>query len=198
MPQHSRRQILAAVGLGATTAIAGCGGSGDRGTATPRRATPSQPQGDATVAASNPVTGASSITAITSPIGASVRGQAFETLAVTYDAGFDLSGLRGESATIYVGEELGAAETAPVTAATVSDDGTSVTFAIGDGSSLGETQQVVAEYGGVRMPDRPGEYAVTVTLNDSASETGTVTVEETAGPITSTFEIGRASCRERV
>lgn len=188
MHQHSRRQILASVGLGAAVAIAGCTGSDDQGTATPDRATPSQPQGDATVAASNPVTGARSANSITSPVGASVSGQQFETLSVAYDDGFDLSNVQGQSATIYVGEGLGTVQTATVADTTVSDDGTVIAFTLDGAITLGEAQQVVAEYGSVRMPASAGEYAVTVTLNDTASETGTVTVERTASRITSTFE----------
>lgn len=177
---------------GTAVAVAGCTGSDSPGTATetstPQRATPSQSQGNATVAASSLVTDSSSVNSLTSPVQPSVSGQPFATLSVRYDDGFNLSGIEGEEVTIYVGEQLGAAQTATVSDATVSDDGNTVTFTLAESITLSENQQVVVEYGGVEMPGRPGEYAVTVTINDTASETGTVTVEETVVEITSTFE----------
>lgn len=186
MRQYRRRQILASTGLGAAVAIAGCGGFGGSGTDTESRATPSKPQGNATVAASSLVTGSSSVNSLTSPVNESVSDQQFETLTAEYDEGFDLSGVTGEAVTIYVGEELGSAQTATVTDVAV--DGDTVTFTLEGSITLNSAQQVVAEYGGVEMPERAGEYAVTVIINETASETGTITVEETAIEITSTFE----------
>ena len=190
MRQQSRRRILASLGLGAVGAIAGCGGSESEATETETedRATPSQSQGNATVAASSLVTGTNSTNSLTSPVEASVSGQQFSTVSVEYDEGFDLSGIEGEEATIYVGEQLGSAQTATVTDATVSDDGNTVTFTLDESITLSESQQVVVEYGGVELPGRAGEYAVTVTINETASETGTITIEETAQEINSTFE----------
>lgn len=202
MSRYSRRQILSAIGISSTLGIAGCSESTDPGTSagtptdtgtpastgTPAPATPSAPQGNATVATSSLSTESTGSNSMTVPVSASVDGQTFDSVTVTYDSGFDLSGVVGEEATVYVGEGLSTAQTVTVTASTVTDDGSSLELTLDGSVTLADGQQVVVEYEGVRMPDREGTYAVTITLNGTASETGTVEITRTAGPIASTFE----------
>lgn len=198
MNRYSRRQLLSAIGISTAIGIAGCSGATETATSTstgtptatgtPAPATPSAPQGNATVATSHLATGSTGSNSMTVPVSASVNGQTFESITVAYDAGFDLSGVVGEDATVYVGEGLSPAQTVTVTAATVTDDGTAIELTLDGTVTLSDGQQVVVEYEGVQMPDREGTYAVTITLNGTASETGTVDITRTAGPITSTFE----------
>lgn len=191
----SRRQVLYAVGTGLSVAVAvaGCSGSSDdsstaEATPTPGPHTPSKQQGNATVAMSATTTGSSSVTSLTSPVTANVDGDSFETVTVDYDDGFDASSVEGEDVTVYVGEQLGSAQTATVTDATVSEDGTRLALTLDGSITLADGQQVVVEYDGVRLPARPGRYAVTVTVNEIASETGVVEVADTARRISSEFE----------
>ena len=193
MDNSNRRQFLGAVGTGLALGVAGCSGSTDEdstpeSTPTPGPHTPSQPQGNATVATSNTMTGSNSLASVTSPVTAKVAGDSFETVTVDYDDGFDVSAVEGEDVTVYVGEQLGSVQTATVTDATVTDDGTSLELALDGSITLADSQQVVLEYDGVRLPARPGRYAVSVAVNDTATETGVVEVSESASRISSEFE----------
>ena len=193
MGSSNRRQFLGIVGTGVTLGLAGCSGSSDDGgtttaESTPGPHTPSEPQGNASVATSATTTGSSSVTSLTSPVTANVAGDSFETVTVDYDDGFDASSVEGEDVTVYVGEQLGSAQTATVTDATVTDDGTRLELTLDGSVTLADGQQVVVEYDGVRLPARPGRYAVTVTVNETASNTGVVEVTDTAGRISSDFE----------
>ena len=193
MGNANRRQVLGAIGTGLVLSVAGCSGSTDgdgtpSSTPTPGPHTPSKPQGNATVATSTTTTGSSSVTSLTSPVTANVTGDSFETVTVDYDEGFDVSGVEGEDVTVYVGEQLGSAQTATVTDAAVTDDGTNLELTLDGSITLADGQQVVVEYDGLRLPARPGKYAVTMTVNDTASETGVLEVTERAGTIGSDFE----------
>lgn len=192
MDSSNRRHFLSVVGTGVIVGFAGCSGSTDdgptTGDTTPGRHTPSKSQGNATVATSRTTTGSSSATSLTSPVSANLGGEQFETVSVDYDDGFDVSAVEGEDVTIYVGEELGSTQAATVTEAMVSDDGTRLDLTLDGSVTLAESQRVVVEYGGIEMPARPGGYAVTLTVNESASETGVVEVSDTAARIGSDFE----------
>lgn len=185
-----RRQFLTTASIGVAGLIAGCSGSDETGSATETTQgphTPSAEAGNATVATSKTVASAESQGSATVPIAKSVSGEQLESVSVAHDEGFDLSAIEGEDVTVYIGKELGTVREATVTDVSVEDDRELVVTL--DGSmTLSEDQQVVVEYDGVRLPERVGEYAVTVTVNETASETGIVEVTDSAGTITSSFE----------
>jgi hypothetical protein len=109
-------------------------------------------------------------------------------MTLRYEEGVDLSNVRKSDVTVYVGEQLGPAQRITVRSVSAVDGDRSLELTLGGSTALGPNQQIVAEYDGVSMPERPGQYAVSITLNSTATERGILEVTGKASVIASDFE----------
>jgi hypothetical protein len=146
--------------------------------------------GDASVGTSGGGAGTVETHTLTVTIPSALDGQTLQTVAVKYDEGFDLSRIDVEDVTVTVGGELGSATEVDLSAVSVSDDATTLTATLGSPVSLSAGDIVVAEYAGVELPIRSGEYLVTAIVNNAATETAAITITDAAGVVRSTFEKG--------
>lgn len=206
MTPDTRRQFLRrATVAGLAVGLAGCSGSGGDGgdggdsggdggatTAAPTTRpphTPSEEPGKLAVGASTRSTGEEAGHQVTAPLDESVAGQRLESVAVSYPPSFSVDGVQADSVRALVGEEGSKTSEAPVggVETTERDDASEVKISVEGTEPLSEAHTVVTEYEGVETPDRRGEYAVTATVNETATEVGTVTVSDETTPITDDF-----------
>jgi hypothetical protein len=198
----SRRKLLALTGTSLAAGLAGCPsdppGLGTSTTEPTADTTPTaEPDhtitatpGDASIGTSGGQAGTVETHTLTVTVPSSLADQPLQTVAVRYDEGFDLGGIDASDVTVTVGSELGEATELELEAVSVSDDGTTLTVTLGSGVTLSAGDIVVAEYDGVELPTRGGEYLVTSIINDVASETAAITITDAPGAVKSTFEKG--------
>lgn len=192
-----RRRVLRDMGLLGSIGLAGCSGSSDEdesgdgdGTATPEPPhTPSRAIGNASVGSSSSLVNANGTHSMTVPAQNLDASTQLNSVSVDYEGEFDLSDIQsGDQVTVYVGEQLGTANTATVTNVSVGDSGTTLTVEFDGTLTVDPEQTIVVEYDGVRMPARPGQYAVTLAVNDEEVETGAVDVTGEVSSTENTFE----------
>lgn len=206
-----RRELLALTGTSLLVGLAGCPANVDElgtetveptaepGTTAPtEEPTPTEEPdhtitatpGDASVGLSGGQAGTIETHTLTIGVPASLDGQTLTEVRVVYDEGFDLTGIDLEDVTVTVGGELGSATEVELTDVGISDDATTITITLGSSVTLSAGEIVVAEYDGVKLPERAGEYLVTSVVNDAASETAAITITESPGNVLSIFDKG--------
>ena len=210
----SRRRLLALGGTAFAGGLAGCPASPDQldtATAAPGTGTTTAPgtdtggttvattepdhtitavPGDASVGTSGGGAGTVETHTLTLTVPSALDGQTLQTVAVEYDEGFDLSRIDLADVTVTVGGELGSATEVDLSEGSVSDDATTLTATLGSPVTLSAGDIVVAEYAGVELPIRSGEYLVTAVVNSAISETAAITITDVAGMVRSTFDKG--------
>jgi len=187
----SRRRLLALGGASLAAGLAGCPSDPEAlETGTDPDHTITGTPGDASVGLSGGQAGTIETHTLTLTVPASLDGRTLSEVRIVYDEGFDLTEVNAENVTVTVGSELGGATEIDISEVTISEDGTTATITLGSSTTLTAGEIIVAEYDGVQLPTRTGEYLVTAVVNDEASETAAITITDAPGTVRSTFEKG--------
>ena len=156
---------------------------------TPAARTVTGPVGQASSVTSSPVTGTDGTHTFSLAVGDELAGESAASVGVSYPQGFDLAGAASlDGVSVRIGAQNRPLTEATVTGVTARNGGTGLNVSLDGSTTFPENGVVVTTYGPVVQPSLRGEYLVTGTANGSVSDSGVLTLSDTAPTITSSFD----------